>query len=1236
MASLHLAAVIRPCFGNSDCVKCVVSEHGDTVYVKDVSLLLQLLDIEHPIGQLLVAACQSHSHRYGSGVKSLLVLHGLLTEAYQSLCEQGIPSVAVITLMRESLSDSMCILSGLQIPLTDHLHATRHNHPHTDSTLFRALPAKSDDFKEVIMSHSEKRIDKDDRTFVKYGSDIKDLGETELIHLKMKEVHEDEDYIGCFLHDLVPSKEKKNEEAQAGLTINDVCIKVRDEIQLTSRLSDADQHDSDFDDCFEDQPSKHPSVTVCEDRVEASPYDTGKLDACFSQGIAEIEPTHVEGFVSLNDRYSEGTDQKTSDRTADCSMLISSQNHSVTEVVEDDFDSCFEDRELDNKVSTDTAVTDCTTERTDCTTERTDCTTERTDCTTERTDCTTEKIEADIKSLNSLLKRIKSTKTDSTNVFLSSRHFKQQAVSDAESSDGASDVLVQPTDKLSGMDVHKESYGKQGDDIMPVTKKLKNKFQSELERLNNMVQKVKSCQQKFSETHLQTACSGSVAQHSVTSLSAETKMLDLVNLKKSQKRVLNSSRYFKTVESTLARMTMECADAKSDRKTHYKVASSAPEGYDFELSLQKKLSQKGKEGIRNSSPYRQHFKAFNDVSVTWDLGDRNLQDENRASNTTDVEGQTDGVQSRDQVCSVNHSDQLIKGIKEVSSDDVQSSQSVHAEVMTLSSGQVLFEGADDVSGKGLESLQQASGMIMLHQSLGSDTSTPHPSETRDGSGRMKLEAGLLSATCTTHHRHMDELSQIPALSDNNSVSTVRCWERTLPSGETHFPLDSDVPLSAMCWCEVADGLSHGCPEMMKLVVQAAASQMAMTSKHVLNLKLLHTCAVGGTPVRHTGVVPGLVVRCDSHTLSHVLSYKDKCWNVLLLNGDLNGKFRHKGYKDAVKGSYVGGVESVGHLSRQDQWLQHCVERLTELSVGLVLVKGLVDERVTDTLTASGVVTIHSVPFRVLEALREATATELCVYVTEASKSHVCESVHVRSYFPSWCDHLSSHDPQAAHIVLDTAKATALQTIVLCHPSSHANDIQEQEVDLCSHRLANALHDGMVLPGGGEAEKFCADYLQKRCSKTDKVTSDLDLYRPVVTEAMADIFHKMGKLVTNNCAQPQHTESPEDHRMLGSSSLDRTYQLCNPPHTNGPSQQHSKTNKHDSSFYSPLCDVQGISCKNRHGKRSLSFDNYNSKMAAWSAAMDAVAMVTQTDVHVVTGVSSDEDGRCGIFLNGITL
>ncbi|XP_046577207.1 uncharacterized protein LOC124285093 [Haliotis rubra] len=479
MASIHLAAVIRPFFGNSDSVKCVVSEHGDTVYVKDVSLLLQLLDIEHPIGQLIVAVCQCHSYRYGSGVKSLLTLHGLLTEAFLSLCEQGIPPTDVITLMREALANSMCRLSALQIPLTNHLRATRHNSPHSDRTQCAALPAKSDDFKEVLMSDSGRRICKDGWTFIKSGSlDLKEMAETELIHLKMKQVRkdedEDEDDIGWFFDDPVPSQEKKNEEAQVGLRINEECLEARDEIQLISRLSDADQHDSDFDDCFEDGP--------------------------FSQGNAETKPTHVESFVNLNGRYSEGIDQKI---VLDCSKLISSKNHTVTEVVEDDFDSCFEDRELENNVSIEAAVTDCTTERT----------------------------EPDVKSLNSLLKRIKSTKIDNTNVFLSSHHFKQQAVSDTGISDTTRDVHTQPTLKLSVTDVHEAADGSHGDDMMPSPRNMENNFQSELDRLNKMIEKVKKCQLQFSETQLQTECSSTVTQHSITS-SDKTKMLGLVNLKK--------------------------------------------------------------------------------------------------------------------------------------------------------------------------------------------------------------------------------------------------------------------------------------------------------------------------------------------------------------------------------------------------------------------------------------------------------------------------------------------------------------------------------------------------------------------------------------------------------------------------------------------------------------------------------------------------------------------------------
>ncbi|XP_046327955.2 uncharacterized protein LOC124112066 [Haliotis rufescens] len=1310
MASLHLAAVIQPFFGNAESVKCVVSEHGDTVYVKDVSLLLQLLDIEHPIGQLIVAVCKAHSHRFGSEVKSLLTLHGFLTEAYLSLCEQGIPSDDVITLMRETLSDCMCRLSALQIPLTSHLHATPADCPHTDDIHHDKLPAnKSDDFKEVLFPDSEKRIYKDNEVFTQLGSDLMELTETKFVQLKMKQVQEeedeDEDDIGWFFEGSIPSKERISEEAQTGQTYHEESLEAQDEFRLISRLSDADQHDSDFDDCFDDGPWKHQNVTACEPSGRVFACETGKQNSDLSQ----TETLHAEGVANLNDRYCEGFNQEASDTSVldcdrltssqsqtvreviedpgfnqeasdtsvldcdrltssqsqtvreviedpgfnqeasdtsvldcdrltssqsqtvreviedpgfnqeasdtavlDCDRLTSSQSQTAREVIEEDFDSCFEDRELENKTSIDA-------------------------------DGTAERTEPDIKSLDLLLKKIKPTKVEKANVFLSSRHFKEQAVSNTGSNEGKGLVHTQPKPKHSLMDVGKEADCNHGNNMVPEPK-CKGNLQSELDRLNMMIETVNKCQQQFSETQLVTECSRTVTSNSIMSSPDETKMLGLGNLKKSQKRVLNSSRYFKTVESTLESMTSESANARSGWKVHYKATSPVSDRYYFERCLQEKLSQKKKEGLRDSLSHSRHFKTFNNVNTTGDYG--HFQAGNRGGNSTDEDDKTDAVERRDHECLVNCSEQMSKGNGEVNSDDVtllHSTQSVQAGLTVqpsrpsfmLDTGQVLSLGTDSVSGMELESFKQASRGLKFDLSLGSKTSTDHTSEAAvAASRRMTSDADQIPGTVIAHP-HIDELSMTPAFCDKQGGSDGGCGERTLCSGETQFPLASDIPPSDMCWCKVAQGLSHGCPDMMRLVVQAAMMQMEVTSKHTVNLRLLHTCTVSGAPVRHTGVVPGLVARCDTHTLSHIMSHTDKHWNVLLLNGDLSCKFHHKGYKDAVKGSCVSGVESVGHLSRQDNWLQHCVERLTELSVDLVLVKGEVDERVRDELTASGVVTVHSTPFRLLEALREVTGTELCVYVTDASKSHVCENLHVRPYFPSWCDHLNSHDPQSAHVVLDTAMATALQTIVLCHQSSHGSDIQEQEIGLCSHRLANALHDGTVLPGGGVSETFCAEYLQKRCEMED-VTCDLDLYRPVVTEAMANVFRNMGRLVTNNCADPPCSEPLNDHSVMDTMSINSAGHTSILPHTNGYLVPDNETSKQCSSFASKLGDVQRNSCKNSPEKCSLSFDNYNSKMAAWSAAMDTVAMVTQTDAHIVTGETPDVNGRFGVFVNGITL
>ncbi|XP_078601351.1 chaperonin-containing T-complex member BBS12-like [Branchiostoma floridae x Branchiostoma japonicum] len=103
---MTVASCAQSLLGPQRTLKCIVEDDSDpegSVLVSTATDLLSNLNIDHPIGQLLNSACQSHHTTYGTGSKTLVCMVGFLARAAQHCTHLGVPVSAVCHCLEEGV-----------------------------------------------------------------------------------------------------------------------------------------------------------------------------------------------------------------------------------------------------------------------------------------------------------------------------------------------------------------------------------------------------------------------------------------------------------------------------------------------------------------------------------------------------------------------------------------------------------------------------------------------------------------------------------------------------------------------------------------------------------------------------------------------------------------------------------------------------------------------------------------------------------------------------------------------------------------------------------------------------------------------------------------------------------------------------------------------------------------------------------------------------------------------------
>ncbi|KAM6923581.1 chaperonin-containing T-complex member BBS12 [Xenentodon cancila] len=414
---------------------------------------------------------------------------------------------------------------------------------------------------------------------------------------------------------------------------------------------------------------------------------------------------------------------------------------------------------------------------------------------------------------------------------------------------------------------------------------------------------------------------------------------------------------------------------------------------------------------------------------------------------------------------------------------------------------------------------------------------------------------------------------------------------------------------------IAEALSHGCDNTMKLAVEAFQLQSKTNkldiSSPTFDITKLVTCVLPCLSEEHACVVQGCVVLLSDEQASVAHLLKEQHLNVALINGDLSQSYRHLGFKKPVGVQHVSSQLDLSSSSREDEWVETVMTLLLNLEVNLVLTTGLVSESIVQRCSRQHILVVEKCSSSVLRTFAFSTGAVPVTYASQLNEHCVGSDVQVAI----WRD-LSSYDRKSLTAVnISTGENIGLVTAILTSCIHGKLQALEDQFWACANRLHHALKDKAVLPGAGGTEMLCIHHLQKQAEYHRKRDGDSvdqtktgtasDLHRGVVLQLMADGFLDYITTVMVNTGRLSRVEARTavSQQLQNFSGYQDIAAIFSSLVLRGEKEAATVFSaiKPDETLTAEICD------------------NLSVKQEAWRKALDLVFLVLQTDAEVITGV-----------------
>ncbi|KAM9741230.1 LOW QUALITY PROTEIN: chaperonin-containing T-complex member BBS12 [Menidia menidia] len=413
-------------------------------------------------------------------------------------------------------------------------------------------------------------------------------------------------------------------------------------------------------------------------------------------------------------------------------------------------------------------------------------------------------------------------------------------------------------------------------------------------------------------------------------------------------------------------------------------------------------------------------------------------------------------------------------------------------------------------------------------------------------------------------------------------------EVSQPHSPEHSPEHPDIT-------RIAEALSHGCHNAMKLALDAVKIQSEDGRFPVCDTNKMATCVFPGLPEEQSCVVKGFVVLLSDEQAAVALDLKEKQVKAAFITGDLSYTYRHVGFKQPAGVQTVRGGLDPGGRSQEEEWLDKVEELLLRLDVTLVLASGRICDKLVPRCCRSNVVIVGGVKPSILRALAAQTGAVMVAYASQLSGGR---GLGVGLRVGVWRE-LGGGGEGASNAVRIWAggEGGGLVTAAICsHVGGHFEALEDR-FWACARRLQDALMDGVLLPGAGQTERLCIQRLRGGGGPNNPINNPINNpknnpinnrinnpLRGLVLQLMADGFVDYISTVMVNRG--------------GGSRL-----------------------KARAAVYKQMEEFKDF--KGLEGGAEV-YDNLRLKLEAWRRALDLVLLVLLTDAEVITGTQKQQE------------
>ncbi|KAJ7389878.1 chaperone-mediated protein complex assembly [Desmophyllum pertusum] len=434
-------------------------------------------------------------------------------------------------------------------------------------------------------------------------------------------------------------------------------------------------------------------------------------------------------------------------------------------------------------------------------------------------------------------------------------------------------------------------------------------------------------------------------------------------------------------------------------------------------------------------------------------------------------------------------------------------------------------------------------------------------------------------------------------------------------------------------------LSHGKEEEMKLAIEVINFLFLSSGKTSLedfeiHLKMIHTELVLGPPGSFSQIIDGLLLEStalyQTATVNRNTVTESQLLVAALVDGDVTSEFRHAGLNKEIQVHRI--IENkedfkASVFNPEKDWYQRVTKTLRNYQIGILVVKGIVQDSVLDYCSSHGIVVLQSVTYPTLQLLSFATDSTIVTYLADLREQDIGRPVTIETWELGWAPSLVRQSKSQFTgmkscqyvLVKDVKREIAdctdlnspLQTVLLCSPCKDLLCDMEERFWNSIHRLKNALACGRVLPGAGKIELACIRRLNESAG---------ELVNPQCHATLSQDGYKKAWSFSDLCLLTQEAL----WKFLNGFKMRRTINM------NSRSQ---KNHAHDHVPNLPARDPAGFSVNSSGDPvgskllsrdiESLVWDDYTAKKEAWRRAVGLVRILLQSDMLVETGLGRND-------------